>query len=205
MRKARIERKTNEVDITGSINIDGSGKTDINVGAEPLNHLLTLFAFHGLFDLEIKAGGDLQHHIIEDTAIALGKALKSALGEKTGINRYGCFTMVMDKVAVETAIDISGRPSFCLKITDNGFAEVNNVLETGTFDDSSFTYKQAEDFLESFLQHAGISMVCVIKSGQGDLHHILECLFKGFAKALAQSILIEPRRLGVPSTKGIID
>ena len=198
MRTAEIKRKTNEVDIQGSFSLDGSGQTKVVTGFEPLNHLLTLFAFHGLFDLELKATGDLAHHIIEDMGIALGKAVKQALDEKAGINRYGCFTMAMDKVAVEVVIDISGRPSL------HGVG-VSKEGVSGTFDDTNFTFKQAEEFVESFLQHAGISLVYIIKSDEGDLHHILEALFKAMGKALDQATQIDSRRTGVPSTKGIID
>jgi imidazoleglycerol-phosphate dehydratase len=159
---------------------------------------LTLFAFHGLFDLDIQATGDLQHHIIEDLGIALGKAFKQALGDKEGINRYGCFTMVMDKVAAEVALDISGRPSL--------HGVIGPALLTGTFDDTNFTYKHAEEFLESFVQHAGISVVYIIHSPVGDLHHILEAMFKALGKALDMATQIDPRRKGmVPSTKGVID
>ena len=209
-RSSQITRKTNEVDINGELNIDGSGKTDIKTGFEPLNHLLTLFAFHGFFDLKLQAKGDLPHHIIEDIGIALGKAFKQALGEKEGINRYGCFTVAMDKVAVEAVLDISGRPSMHREIMahkhfSQGICGVWTTDDTEKFDNTDFTYRHAEEFLESFLQHAGISLVYIVKSGEGDLHHILEALFKAMGKALDQATLIDTRREGVPSTKGIID
>ncbi|MCK4994187.1 MAG: imidazoleglycerol-phosphate dehydratase [Candidatus Omnitrophica bacterium] len=204
-RTAIIKRKTNEVDINGSFNIDGGGKTDIKTGFEPLNHLLTLFTFHGLFDLEIKAEGDLPHHIIEDIGIALGKAFKQALGEKEGINRYGCFTVAMDKVAVEAVIDISGRPSIHGRTLDKGNNGLADFLDSFKFDNTDFTARHAEEFLESFLQHSGISLVYMIKSSEGDLHHILEALFKAMGKALDQATFIDNRRKGIPSTKGIID
>lgn len=205
MRKAEITRKTNEVAIRGLFAIDGQGNTSINTGFEPLNHLLTLFAFHGLFDLELEAGGDLQHHIIEDIGIALGKACKQALAEKGGINRYGCFTVVMDKVAIEAAVDISGRPSLHYEMVSHGKKKLSEIYKEKTFDDTNFTFKHAEEFLEAFLQHAGISLVYTVKSAEGDLHHILEAMFKALGKALDQATQIDPRRKGVPSTKGIID
>ncbi len=204
-RSSLIKRKTNEVDINGNLNIDGIGKTDIKTGFEPLNHLLTLFSFHGFFDLEINAQGDLPHHIIEDLGIAIGKALKQALGEKEGIKRYGCFTVAMDKVAVEAVIDISGRPSLQGVNIESTGSKIANKLNNDTFDNTKFTFKHAEEFLESFLQHAGISLVYIIKSGEGDLHHILEALFKAMGKALDQATSIDIRRKGIPSTKGIID
>ncbi|MBU4305195.1 MAG: imidazoleglycerol-phosphate dehydratase [Candidatus Omnitrophica bacterium] len=199
-RSAEIKRKTNEVDITGNLDIDGTGSTAIRTGFEPLNHLLTLFSFHGLFDLELNAKGDLAHHIIEDLGIAMGKAFKQALADKAGINRYGCFTVAMDKVAVEVVVDISGRPSLHGETFGN-----NTKYMAETFDDTNFTFKHAEEFLESFLQHSGISLVYIVKSGEGDLHHILEALFKAMGRALDQATQIDPRRSGVPSTKGIID
>ncbi|MBN3039950.1 MAG: imidazoleglycerol-phosphate dehydratase [Candidatus Omnitrophica bacterium] len=205
MRKANIRRKTNEVDIQGSLNIDGEGKAQISTGFEPLNHLLTLFSFHGLFDLSLTASGDLQHHIIEDVGIAVGKAFKQALGDKSGINRYGSFSATMDKVVVEADVDISGRPSLHQEITAGNPKAVQTILKNEAFDDTNFTAKDALEFLEAFLQHAGISLVYIIKSAEGDLHHLLEALFKAMGKALDQATQTDPRRKGVPSTKGIID
>ncbi|MCK9572866.1 MAG: imidazoleglycerol-phosphate dehydratase [Candidatus Omnitrophica bacterium] len=205
MRKAKINRKTAEVNIQGEFNVDGSGKTYVQTPFEPLNHLLTLFAFHGLFDLKLEAKGDLQHHIIEDMGIALGKAFKDALGDKSGINRYGSFSVTMDKVVVEVNVDISGRPTLSGTITAEDKDEVTQVLAKGTFDDTNFTYETAKEFLEAFIQHAGLSLVYNIKSGEGDLHHLLEALFKALGKALDQATQIDPRRKGIPSTKGIID
>jgi len=204
VRSAVIARRTNEVNITGRFSIDGQGKTKISTGFEPLNHLLDVCAFHGLFDLTLQARGDLAHHIIEDIGIALGKALKQALSDKKGLNRYGCFTAVMDKVAVEVALDISGRPSLTGKILKDD-EHVRDLFKDETFDNTVFTFKHATEFLESFLQHAGISLVYLIKSGEGDLHHILEALFKAMGKSLDQATQIDARRRGVPSTKGIID
>ncbi|MFH1459277.1 MAG: imidazoleglycerol-phosphate dehydratase [Candidatus Omnitrophota bacterium] len=204
-RLSAIKRKTNEVDIRGKLNLDGKGKAKIITGFEPLNHLLTLFTFHGFFDLQIEAAGDLPHHVIEDIGIALGKAFKEALGQKDGINRYGCFTVVMDKVAVEAALDISGRPSLHGICIPNSLNNLQNRLDKETFDNTDFTFKHALEFLESFLQHAGFNLVYTIKSGEGDLHHILEALFKALGKALDQATQIDLRRKGIPSTKGIID
>jgi len=207
MRTAPIQRKTNEVTISGQLNLDGSGKTRINTAFEPLNHLLTLAAFHGLFDLELAATGDLPHHIIEDVGIALGKAFKQALGEKQGIRRYGCFTVAMDAVCVEVAVDISGRPSLhgVHSLVEGASGSVTQFLSQARFDNTEFSFGHATEFLEAFVQHAGISLVYVIKSAAGDLHHILEALFKALGIALDQATQQDPRRSGVPSTKGIID
>ncbi len=205
MRKVEIKRKTNEVDIKGFLNIDGEGNNDIKTGIEPLNHLITLFSFHGFFDLNLEAAGDLQHHIIEDIGIAVGKAFRGALGEKEGIKRYGSFSLVMDKVVVESNVDISGRPSLYREINSMYVDKVEDIIAKDTFDDTNFTFKHAEELLEAFVQHSGISLVYNIKSGEGDLHHILEALFKSLGKALDQATQIDDRRIGVPSTKGIID
>jgi len=204
MRKAKIRRKTNEVDIKGEWDIDGAGETNIKTGFGPLDHLLTLFAFHGLFNLKLAAAGDLQHHIIEDIGIALGAAFKQALGEKEGINRYGCFSLVMDETVVEADIDISGRPCLHKEIYADK-VQVQTLISNNAFDDTGFTFKDAEGFLKAFIQHAGISLVYIIKTVPEDLHHLLEALFKAFGKALAQAAQVDARRRGVPSTKGIID
>jgi len=198
VRKAKIQRKTNEVDIKGKLVIDGSGKTSVKTGFGPLDHLLTLFAFHGFLDLELNATGDLAHHIIEDLGIALGKAFKEALGNKKGISRYGSFSLVMDETLVEASVDISGRPVFHGR-------EVNTQFLNLPFDDTNFSLGDAEGFLKAFVQHAGISLVYVVKSEPEDLHHLLEALFKALGKALDQAAKIDPRRKGIPSTKGIID
>lgn len=204
-RKAQISRKTNEVVIQGSIDLDGRGDAQVSTGFSALDHLLILFAFHGFFDLELKAEGDLKHHIIEDIGIALGKGFKQALGDKEKINRYGSFSAVMDKVLVEASVDISGRPSLYGKSLDKNNNGLADISESEKFDDTSFGAHEAESFLESFLQHAGISLVYLFKTSCGDLHHLLEALFKALAKALDQAAGLDPRRHGVPSTKGIID
>lgn len=205
IRKEKIERKTNEVNIQGEFVIDGQGKADVKTGFEPLNHLLILFAFHGLFDLGLRAEGDLAHHIIEDIGIAMGKAFKRALGDKIGIKRYGSFSLVMDETVVEVNVDISGRPKFHRDIVSKDEQDIMEIISHGKFDDSNFTFKDAQEFLEAFVNHAGISLVYIIKSAQKDLHHLLEALFKAMGKALDEATQIDPRRKGVPSTKGIID
>lgn len=199
MRKEKIQRRTNEVDISGEFVIDGSGKTNIKTGFGPLDHLLMVFAFHGLFDLTLNAAGDLAHHIIEDIGIALGKAFKGALGNKAGINRYGCFSLVMDETVVEVNIDISGRPVF-----EKAGISIPQMPDN-SFDNTDFRFEHAEGFLKSFVQHAGLSLVYVVKSAPQDLHHLLEALFKAMGKALDEATQIDKRKKGVPSTKGIID
>jgi len=205
IRRVPIKRKTNEVDIKGELIVDGSGKTKIDSGSQPLNHLLELFAFHGFFDLTLFAKGDLQHHIIEDIGIAMGKAFRVALGNMSGINRYGSFSLVMDKMVVETNIDISGRPSLHREVTAGNKTTVDAILASNNFDGIKFTFKDAEEFLEGFVNHAGLSLVYILKSAEGDLHHLLEALFKSLGKSLDQATQIDHRRRSIPSTKGIID
>ncbi len=204
-RRALIRRKTNEVNIQGRINLDGRGKADVFTGFSALDHLLTLFSFHGLFDIELKAKGDLKHHIIEDIGIALGKSLREALGSKQKINRYGSFSVVMDKVLVEASVDISGRPSLYGWTLDKNNRGLSDIPDSEKFDDTCLGARQIEAFFESFLQHAGLSLVYLIKTSCGDLHHLLEALFKALAKALDQATQLDLRRRGLPSTKGIID
>lgn len=206
-RKSEIKRRTNEVDISGFFSVDGSGRADVKTGVDPLDHLLTLFSFHGFFDLTLEASGDLRHHIVEDIGISLGKAFKQALGDKEGIRRYGCFSLVMDEVVVEVNVDISGRP-LLKRVIIAGEKEKEDILRTistGKFDDSDFNCSGAEDFLNAFVQHSGITLVYLIKSGAGDTHHLLEALFKAMGKALDEATTLDSRRKGVPSTKGIID
>lgn len=203
IRKALILRKTNEVNIKGELVIDGEGNSSIKTGFEPLDHLLTLFAFHGFFDLKLHAQGDLAHHIIEDIGIALGKAFKEALGDKKGINRYGSFSLVMDSVVCEVNVDISGRPNVYDATANLGAGGFK--YRDGTFDNTNFVFDNAEEFLKSFASHAGLDIVYFMKSYEGDLHHILEALFKALGKALDQATQIDPRRKSIPSTKGIID
>ncbi|MCM8819459.1 MAG: imidazoleglycerol-phosphate dehydratase [Candidatus Omnitrophica bacterium] len=205
MRKAKVLRKTNEVNIKVLLNLDGNGRFKINTGFEPLNHLLELLSFHSFFDLEIEAKGDLAHHIIEDIGIAFGKAFKEALGDKKGISRYGCFSVVMDKTVVEVDVDISGRPNFSFIILAPTKKEIENKLAKSRFDNTNFAFNEVEEFLKAFTQQAGISLACIVKDSQDDLHHILEALFKALAKALDIAIRLDPRRKGIPSTKGIID
>jgi imidazoleglycerol-phosphate dehydratase len=197
-RIAKIERKTNEVDIRGQFNIDGQGKCKINTGFKSLNHMLELFAFHGLFDLELLASGDLEHHIVEDIGIALGDAFKSAIGDAKGIKRYSNKSVPMDSIIANVAIDVSGRPSLSFSIGEKVYQLIEKFsdLQVGDF----------KIFLESFVSRAKISLnIKVPISGELDSHHVLEAVFKALGLALDEATQIDPRRKGVPSTKGIID
>lgn len=191
-REATIKRKTDETKIEISLNIEGTGKTSINTGIPFLNHMLNLFARHGLFDLTIVAKGDLEvdeHHTVEDVGISLGQAFRQALGDKTGIHRYGDSIMPMDESLVMVAVDISGRPHL---IYDMQLP----ARKTGQFDTSLIV-----EFLHAFVNHAAITLHLKMLSGR-NTHHIIEGAFKGIAVALREACATDPRVIGVPSTKG---
>lgn len=197
-RAAAIKRKTTETDITGKLLIDGSGKTDIETGIGFLDHMLTLFAFHGLFDLSLKVKGDLKvdiHHTNEDAAICLGKAFKQALGDCRGIKRYGSREVPMDMAAAKVMIDIGGRYSFAWRMP--GYSET-------LADTDNYSIEDGKDFLDTFAKNAAINMHVDVYAGQ-DAHHVLEAIFKALGIALDEATQIDIRRKGVPSTKGTID
>lgn len=191
-RIAKVKRKTAETDIILNLNIDGSGKAKISTGIPFLDHMLTLLAKHGLFDLEIKAAGDLKvdiHHTNEDIGICLGEVFKKALKEKKGIRRFGLGYVVMEEALVRVVLDLSGRYSL-------NFVEMVNLGEV-----EGYGLRDAKHFLEAFGRTAGINLSIGIKSGN-DMHHILEALFKGLGRALDEATMRDPRTKGIPSTKG---
>lgn len=197
-RIAKIKRKTTETDITGELKIDGSGKADIKTGIGFLDHMLTLFTFHGLFDLTLKAKGDLKvdsHHTNEDIAICMGKALKEALGDCKGIKRYGSKEIPMDMAAAKVMADIGGRYAFVWKIPNYSTTIVAH---------ENYSLDDGKDFLDTFAKNANINLHVEIYSGE-DLHHILEAVFKALGIALDEATQVDVRRKGVPSTKGRID
>jgi imidazoleglycerol-phosphate dehydratase len=198
-RIAAIKRKTKETEISVKLNIDGSGKAKINTGLGLLDHMLELFAFHGLFNLDIQAKGDLKvdiHHTNEDVGIVLGDAFKEALGDKKGINRSGNFSMPMEEVAANAIVDISGRGSFKFKTSTGGMSPQPQ---------DGYALKDAEHFFEAFAKRLGMNLIITIDPLVHDLHTTLEPVFKALGKSLDQATQIDPRRKGVPSTKGIID
>ena len=195
-RTAEIKRKTAETDIKIKLNVDGNGLSTIHTGMPFLDHMLTLLSKHGLFDLDVKAKGDLHvdiHHTNEDVGIVLGQALTKALDKKMGIRRYGFFSVPMDEVLVRVTLDISGRPSiFIHKAKGVKFSRLEN-----------YSFHDACEMLKAFCQHAGINMHIEVLAGH-DSHHIIEGLFKATAKALDMATQIDPRVKGIPSTKGSI-
>ena len=198
-RGAVIKRKTKETDISGKLLIDGGGKTDIDTGIGFLDHMLTLFAFHGLFDLVVKAKGDLKvdiHHTNEDVAICLGKAFKDALGDCKGIKRFGSKEVPMDTAAAKAIVDIGGRYSFLLKMPPTVPYEIVSR-------DAGYSFDDGKDFLDTFAKNANINLHIEVFSGQ-DMHHVLEAVFKAFGVAMDEATQIDIRRKEVPSTKGLI-
>lgn len=194
MREAKMTRKTKETDIKLSINLDGSGKSTINTGIGFFDHMLTGFAKHGFFDLNVSVDGDLQvdgHHTVEDTGIVLGTALKEAVGDKKGMARYGYFILPMDDALVMCSIDFSGRPY------------LNFECDFPTEKCGYFENELVKEFFYAVSYTAGMNIH--IKKLAGDnSHHIAEACFKAFAKALDMSTTIDPRVSGVLSTKGKI-
>jgi len=191
-RIAKIERKTNETFIKLKINLDGSGKTSINTGVGFFDHMLNLMAFHGGFDLDIDAKGDLNvcdHHLVEDIGIVLGKCFLEALGDKKGINRYGNFFIPMDESLAHVSLDISGR-SFLVFQCD--FTREN----IGTF-----STEMVKEFFRSFAFNSAITLHARVLYGEND-HHKAEALFKALGRALREAKKITSDEL--PSTKGLL-
>lgn len=192
-RSATISRKTSETDITLSLDLDGSGKVDVATGIGFLDHMLTALARHALFDLTVRAAGDLHidmHHTTEDVGIVLGRALAQALGEKRGIRRFGHAVVPMDEALAEAAIDISGRPFLAWSVS---FAQP----KVGAMDTELF-----EEFFRAFATNALITLHVVQKAGT-NTHHVAEACFKALARALRVAVEMDPR-VGdaIPSTKG---
>ena len=191
-RSATCKRKTSETDVSIKLVIDGRGLSKIDTGIGFLDHMLTLFTKHGLFDLTLKAKGDLNvdiHHTNEDVGICLGEAFSKALGKKAGMRRFGLGYCPMEEALVRVAIDISGRPSL-------NFVEMINLGEV-----EGYSLRDVRHFLEAFCRTSGINMSIGIKAGN-DMHHILESLFKSLARAVDEATKIDARVKGIPSTKG---
>jgi imidazoleglycerol-phosphate dehydratase len=191
-RTATVKRKTRETDIELTFAIDGSGRSDISTGIGFFDHMLELFAKHGLFDLQLKAKGDLNvdaHHTVEDVGLALGQALREALGDKKGLSRYGWCLLPMDDALARIALDCSGRPYLAYEAPE----------DAGPIGD--FPFQLLEEFLRAFSVQGGLNLHVTLLDGR-DTHHMAEAVFKGLARALDQATQIDPRVQGVPSTKG---
>lgn len=193
-RTATIDRKTNETDVQLELDLDGSGTADIATGVGFFDHMLTLFAKHGAFDLKVRAQGDLQvdaHHTVEDVGICLGQAIRQALGDKAGIRRYGHFTLPMEETLVTVALDLSGRYYLV-------FQAPIPVAKIGDFDS-----ELVEDFWQAVAANALCNFHVVLHHGRNS-HHIAEAIFKSSARALRMAVELDPRMTGVPSTKGTL-
>ncbi len=191
-RQARLERSTHETQITVELNLDGHGHAEIETPLPFLSHMVSQLARHGLFDLKVKATGDIEidgHHTTEDLGIALGEALLSALGDKKGLARYGHATLPMDEALITCALDLSGRSFFVWKIP-------LPKAKVGDFD-----VELAPVFFEGFARGARSNLHLRMHEGE-NLHHIIELSFKAFAKALQMATRLDPRVLDIPSTKG---
>jgi imidazoleglycerol-phosphate dehydratase len=194
-RKAKIERKTKETEITAEIDLDGTGVYDISTGIGFLDHMLEQLARHGLIDIKLKAKGDLHidfHHTAEDSGIVLGQAVAKALGDKIGITRYADVHLPMDETMTRVAVDVSGRPYLIWNV------EFTRP-KVGEMDTELF-----REWFQAFAQNAGITLHIQNLYGENN-HHIAETCYKGLARALRQAVSLDPRQAGrVPSTKGTL-
>lgn len=193
-RQAEISRQTAETQIRLSLALDGTGQAEIRTGMGFLDHMLTLFAKHALFDLQVHAVGDLQvdqHHTTEDVGICLGQALRQAVGDKQGITRYGHWTLPMEETLLTAAVDFSGRMKFVYRVSFP-------TEKVGQFDTELF-----EEFWQAVASNALLNLHQVLHYGSNS-HHIAEALFKATARALRQAVTIDARQTGIPSTKGTL-
>ncbi len=198
-RTAKIERETKEVRIRGRLNLDGSGQYRVSTGIRFLDHMLELLAKHGLFDLTLRAQGDLEidlHHTNEDLGLALGEAFREALAEKKGIRRMGSAFVPMDEslARVRTVVDVSGRPFFrwdwAARAREKGFQQ------------SAYNLNDAKHFLESFVTESRITVHVDVLKADRDIHHLLESVFKALGRSLREAVERDARVKGIPSTKG---
>lgn len=193
-RRAEIERKTAETQISIKLNLDGEGTCDIATGIGFLDHMLTLLAKHSFMDLTVKAKGDLEvdsHHTVEDIGIVLGEALREALGDKAGIHRYGNCFIPMDETLAQACLDFSGRPFLVFG------AEIPKI-RLGNYDT-----EMTEEFFRAVAMHCGLTLHIRVLYGS-NVHHIIEAIFKAFARAVAEATAVDPRVKGVMSSKGVL-
>ena len=197
-RTATLARETSESSVTVTIDLDGSGVSDIHTTVPFFDHLLTAFAKHSLVDLTVKSSGDTDidvHHTVEDTAIVLGTAIKQALGDKTGISRFGDALVPLDDALAQAVVDVSGRPYLVHSGEPEGF---EHHLIGG-----HFTGSMIRHVFEALSVNAGLTVHLRVLAGR-DPHHIAEAEFKAFARAFRQAVALDPRVVGVPSTKGAL-
>lgn len=195
MRKANIERKTTETEVSVAIDLDGKGEGNIATSIPFLDHMLNLFARHGLVDLAVRSLGDTavdDHHLVEDVGICLGQAVRKALGDRKGISRYGASTVPMDESLCSVAMDLSGRPYLVYR------------AEVGTRRIGEFDPALLREFFKSFTDHSGITLHINLGYGTNE-HHMAEAIFKAFARAFREAAARDERIEGVLSTKGSLE
>jgi len=193
-RKGRVARTTKESDVLVEINLDGTGEVTVDTGVPFYDHMLSQLGKHGAFDLNVKTKGDIsvdEHHTIEDTALALGTAFKEALGDKSGIRRYGDATLPLDEVLVRAAVDLSGRPYLV-------HSETEIAPMIGTYDTTL-----TKHIWESFVNSADITLHIKVLEGR-NAHHVVEAQFKAVARALRDAVSFDAKSVGIPSTKGVL-
>lgn len=193
-RRATIDRKTSETEIRVSLDLDRQAKPSADTGVPFLDHMLDALGRHGFLGLEVRARGDIEiddHHTVEDVGLALGQALNEALGDRVGIARFGHFEAPLDETLVAVTVDLSGRPYLVYNVKMSRY-------QVGKFDAGLI-----EDFMQAFATTSGLNLHINLRYGRNP-HHIIEAMFKALAKALAQATAIDPRVLGVPSTKGTL-
>lgn len=191
MRTAEANRETKETKIFIKVNLDGSGKAEVETPVRFLNHMLRSLATHGIFDLTVKAEGDLIHHIVEDVALCLGQALREAIGDAERITRFGAASVPMDESLAWAAVDISGRSCSVVDLKTVGYSIENMASE------------DAAHFIESLALNLRATIHVTVQYGAND-HHKVEAAFKSLALALRQAISLDPRRIGIPSSKGVL-
>lgn len=193
-RVAKIERKTAETEVALELNLDGAGQANVATGVGFLDHMLTLLARHGLFDLTVRAQGDVHvdfHHTVEDVGICLGRAIRDALGDKRGLSRYGSLALPMEETLMTTAVDLSGRAWLVMQVRFP-------TEKIGAFDT-----ELVETFWQAVAANGLFNLHFVLHHGSNS-HHIAEAMWKGFARALRQAVAIDPRERDVPSSKGTL-
>jgi len=193
-RSASLDRKTSETEITLRISLDGEGRSSIRTGIPFFDHMLTLFSRHGLVDLDVEAKGDIEvdyHHTVEDVGLALGAAFTKAIGDKSGIRRYGSAYVPMDEALARVVVDCSGRPYLAYEVP-------RGVEAIGLF-----PFQLVEEFLRAFSVQAGLTLHVSILAGR-DAHHMAEAIFKALGRALDVAVSRDDRVKGIPSTKGVL-
>jgi imidazoleglycerol-phosphate dehydratase len=202
-RTATMERQTSESKVRIELNLDGNGRSSISTGVAFFDHMLSALAKHSLFDLDIDSTGDLHidaHHTVEDTAIVLGQTIRTALGDKQGIRRFGDAVVPLDEALASAVVDISGRP-YCVHTGEPAGQE--SVLIGGGSGGVAYTGSLTRHVLETLAFHSQICLHVTVIAGR-DPHHIVECQFKALARALRDAVEFDPRVEGVPSTKGAL-